>query len=329
LAEFEEYGTIDPLRIFDNKSLGSYHMFLKKYEKQDYKIKFSADQELFLEFISRKFASGKRPHELIILQQILNGSTTLFADLEATLWESYQIRMTDKCTKNLINVLTNKFATGTGAETYAKCILIQANNGDYCANSIFADMLSDPNFRSAITELVEFGLYRNQKDYGNLYSESAFQLYAKYTYEDVCRLLNWEKGEVALNIGGYKYDKNTKTYPVFINYDKSEDIVETTRYEDRFIDQSSLIAISKSKRTISSDDVHTALHADELGVIMELFVRKNKDDKISKEFYYLGRIHATGEVKEFIMPNTTASAVEISYALETPVRDDIFNYITA
>jgi hypothetical protein len=237
--------------------------------------------------------------------------------------------MTDKCATNLVNVLTNQFTTGSGAATYAKCILIQPNGKDYYVSTAFAKMLTDSIFRAAVSEIVEFGLFRNRKDYGNLYSESPFQLYAKYTYEDVCRLLNWEKGEVALNIGGYKYDKKTQTYPVFINYDKSDDIVDTVRYEDRFLDQNSLIAISKSKRTKESDDVRTALHADELGVVMELFVRKNKDDKISKEFYYLGRIHATGEANEFIMPNTTASAVEINYALETPVRDDIYNYITA
>lgn len=57
-------------------------------------------------------------------------------------------------------------------------------------------------------------------------------LYQKYTYEDVCRLLNWETNEVPLNIGGYKYDKKTKTFPVFINYDKSEDISDTV-YSDR------------------------------------------------------------------------------------------------
>ena len=329
LMDFEEYGTIDPLRIFDNKSLGSYHAFLRKYDKEDYKIKFTTDQELVLEFVSRKFASGKRPHELIILKRILEGSTSLFADLSDILWSHYQMKMTDKCATNLVNVLTNQFATGSGANTYAKCIFIQQNGNDYCVSSAFAKMLTDPLFRTALMEVIEFGFFRNKKDYGNLYSESPFQLYAKYTYEDVCRLLNWEKGEVALNIGGYKYDKKTQTYPVFINYDKGDDIVDTVRYEDRFLDQSSLIAISKSKRTRESDDVRTALHADELGVVMELFVRKNKDDKISKEFYYLGRIHATGEASEFIMPNTTASAVEISYTLETPVRDDIYNYITA
>jgi len=40
--------------------------------------------------------------------------------------------------------------------------------------------------------------------------DTSFQLYQKYTYEDVCRLLDWYKGEVALNIGGYKFDKKLK-----------------------------------------------------------------------------------------------------------------------
>lgn len=57
------------------------------------------------------------------------------------------------------------------------------------------------------------------------------------------------------------------------------------------------------------------------------FCEKNKDDKISKEFYYLGRMFATGEVKEFTMPNTDKLAVEIEWALETPVREDIYEYI--
>ena len=60
---------------------------------------------------------------------------------------------------------------------------------------------------------------------------------------------------------------------------------------------------------------------------MHLFVRKNKDDKISKEFYYLGRMKATGRAQEFQMENTTKTAVEIEWALETPVREDIYEYI--
>ena len=54
---------------------------------------------------------------------------------------------------------------------------------------------------------------------------------------------------------------------------------------------------------------------------------KLPENKISKEFYYLGRMNATGKAKEFIMPNTNKSAVEIEWILETPVREDIYEYI--
>ena len=112
-----------------------------------------------------------------------------------------------------------------------------------------------------------------------------------------------------------------------INYDKQDDISDTTKYEDHFTSHNRLIAISKSGRSIESEDVQNFLNAKERGIDVQLFVRKNKDDKISKEFYYLGRMYATGEVKEFIMPNTDKSAVEIEWALDTPVREDIYEYI--
>ena len=57
------------------------------------------------------------------------------------------------------------------------------------------------------------------------------------------------------------------------------------------------------------------------------FIKDKTDDKISKEFYYLGRMTATGRAKEFTMPNTDKTAVEIEWALDTPVREDIYEYI--
>lgn len=175
--------------------------------------------------------------------------------------------------------------------------------------------------------MIDFGISRYKENYSNRYQDTDLVLYQKYTYEDVCRLLNWERNEVPLNIGGYKYDKKTKTFPVFINYDKNEDISDTTKYEDHFINSNHLIAISKSGRSLESEDVQNFLHAKELGIDVQLFVRKNKDDKISKEFHYLGRMYASGEAKEFVMPNTDKTAVEIEWILETPVREDIYEYI--
>lgn len=69
------------------------------------------------------------------------------------------------------------------------------------------------------------------------------------------------------------------------------------------------------------------LHSRERGIDVQLFVRKNKDDKISKEFYYLGRIFPTGQAEVIQMPNTNKKAVEMIWELETPVREDLYKYI--
>lgn len=232
--------------------------------------------------------------------------------------------------ENIINIMTNEFPAGASKNTYAECIFIEEDDGvgtDYHVSKSFEKMLANREFYEILRELIEFGISRYERDFSDTYKGTDFVLYQKYTYEDECRLLNWETNEVPLNIGGYKYDKKTKTFPVFINYDKSEDISDTTKYEDHFTSSNSLIAMSKSGRSISSEDVQNFLHASERGIQVHLFVRKNKDDKISKEFYYLGQMQASGKVKEFIMPNTDKTAVEIEWFLDVPVREDLYEYI--
>lgn len=223
--------------------------------------------------------------------------------------------------------MTNEFSTSAAKKTYAECVFIEKEGNDYKISKQFKDMLKNQDFYDLVKELVDFGIERYQSNYSNKYQDTELVLYQKYTYEDVCRLLNWERNEVPLNIGGYKFDKKTKTFPVFINYDKQEDISATTKYEDRFIGYNRLIAISKSGRSLESDDVQNFIYAKQRGIAVHLFVRKNKDDKVSKEFYYLGKMIATDKVKEFIMPNTEKTAVEIEWLLDTPVREDIYEYI--
>lgn len=331
LKDFDDYGEMDVLRIFDNNSLGSYYKFLVKYEKE-YEIRLAPEEEKVIEFVSKKLASGKRIQELQLLNRMLTYANRvfLFAGLQEELRADYGIQMNEDQKENIINIMTNEFPAGASKNTYAECIFIEEDDGvgtDYHVSKSFEKMLANREFYEILRELIEFGISRYERDFSDTYKGTDFVLYQKYTYEDVCRLLNWETNEVPLNIGGYKYDKKTKTFPVFINYDKSEDISDTTKYEDHFTSSNSLIAMSKSGRSISSEDVQNFLHASERGIQVHLFVRKNKDDKISKEFYYLGQMQASGKVKEFIMPNTDKMAVEIEWFLDVPVREDLYEYI--
>ena len=332
LLDFDDYGEMDVIRIFDNNSLGSYYKFLVKYEKE-YKIRLSENEEKVIEFVSKKLANGKRIQELRMLKRMLayaRGSSKLglFAGLSEDMKEYGKI-VSQNQKENIVNVMTNEFPAGSGKKTYSQCVFIEDDGTDYKPTKTFMQMLLNDKFYEMLQELVEFGIRRYERNYKNTYKQTDLVLYQKYTYEDVCRLLNWEQNEVPLNIGGYKFDKKTKTFPVFINYDKSENISDTTKYEDYFIPGSRdrLIAISKSGRTLKSEDVQNFLKAKERGIQVELFVRKNKDDKISKEFYYLGHMTASGNTKEFTMVNTEKTAVEIEWILDVPVREDIYEYI--
>ena len=321
LMDFETHDSIN-LEVLFNGTIGSYHEFLVKYEKQ-YKLRFDEEKDEIIKFVSKKLAIGKRPHELLILKAILHGDSHPLTTLKQSLKQKYEIDVTATTLNNVTNVLTNEFTTGQSKNTFKGAVFLEGES----PGKRFLELIEDKSFREYLEELIEYGLYRNIKYFSDRYKNTSLCLYKKYSYEDVCRLLEWEKGEVSLNIGGYKYDEKSKTYPIFINYHKSDDIESSIKYEDRFLNQSRIIGISKSGRSLESNDVKTALNSTYLGIRMELFVRKNKDDKTSKEFYYLGRIMPTGEAEEFVMEEAGKTAVEITYQLETPVREDLFEYI--
>lgn len=323
LLDFDKYGELDPLRIIDR--CGSYYNFLLEYE-DDFNGSLNDIQKEMIEFVSQKFSNGKRPHELELLKLLAKGTQSPLSAWMSLMQQKYRIDITQHCKENVINVLTNVFyGIGATKETFRHCIFLSSDNN---ISTIFQEALTSDSFKSIFTEVIDFGLSRNKRDYAQTDGESSFVINKKYTYEDVCRLLNWNQNQVATNIGGYKYDEKTGTYPVFINYHKDDEISETIKYEDRFNNPSSLTAISKSKRRITSPDVQTALKSVERGITMPLFVRKNKDDKESKEFYYLGKITPTGETLEFKMPNTETTAVEIGYKLEHPVDLNLYEYLT-
>ncbi|HKK94693.1 MAG TPA: DEAD/DEAH box helicase [Anaerovoracaceae bacterium] len=309
IIDFEEHASIDIMRILEK--MGSYHNFLSKYE-DEYDVEFDDTKEGMLKYVSTKMAEGKRDKELIVMNELIN-------------YNSYKFSESNKF-DNMTNMLTNNFKTGT-EKMLGSCVFIKKQNDKWQISDEFKDALRNDEFKKQIAELIDLGFRRNKEYYSNKYMDTEFSIYSKYTYHDVCRLLNWEKSVPPQNIGGYKYDAKTNTFPVFINYDKDEHIGDTIKYEDRFINPSKLIAISKSRRTSKSKEIKRIYASKDNGMKIYLFVRKNKNDKGSKEFYFMGEMVAIGEPKDFIMPNTDKTAVEITYELVTPIKDELYSYI--
>ena len=325
IRDFKKFGSVDVTKIFEK--CGSYHNFLKKYETE-YHVHLTNQEEIIIEYFSKKLIAYKRIHELEMLRMLISRENRLL-QYRKLLKERYHVDMNEQVERSVIRNLKNEFPKEEERRKYSDCDLVEKNiDGSYSLSSKFQKALLNKNFRQMILELLNFGIEQWKEKYGQIYRDTNFTLYQKYTYEDVCRLLNWNKNLNAQNIGGYYYDSDTKTLPVFINYHKAEDAIA---YEDRFVSEGHLIALSKHPRKItSSDAVHIYKQSEEdKNNRIFLFVRKNKDDNEAKEFYFLGEIFAEGNPRQIYMEKTKDNAFEIDYRLDVPVRSDIYDYIVS
>lgn len=324
--DFEKYGSIEVFKYFDKYD--SYHAVLKAYEKKDYLIKFNSIEELYLKFLTKKYMKCKRPHELELLKVLIDRKEVSISDFKTYLSERYpNIVFNDNTQNNLINQFEGKYIAGSEATQYNRIKFAKWENELLQIDENFHNLLLSEIFKEEIKKIIEFGLYTYNQSFKANYQDLSFKLYAKYSYDEVCKLLDWEKSEVATNIGGYKYNKKTNTLPIFINYHKDENISDSIKYSDQFVSRNQLLWISKNKRYLTSPDIVTIKNAKANKTRILLFVRKNKnDEENSKEFYFLGEITPTGHFEEFKMTSGD-NAVRMYYILETPVREELYDYI--
>lgn len=319
IFDFSQFGSIDILKFLDK--FKTYHNFLQKYDK-DYTIRFNTIQEEILYFISYRFAKGKRIHELLALKLLLKNTSHLLMDIKQILTTKYHQELTEQIKVSLIRNLTNLFTISNEQAKFSNCIFIKKNDNDYIISDIFKSALQDEKFYFQINEILDFALERYQKYYQNKYKDTNLVLYQKYTYEEVCYLLNWPQKINPNAMAGYFYEKTTHTMPVFINYIAPDK--KRVDYTNEFLNNTLITAYSKSNRKLDSSDAKHIYNANEEQNKLYLFVRKPSEDKEAKEFYFLGEIIAQGN-PEFA---PKYNGFKILYKLDTPVRADIFDYLT-
>lgn len=186
------------------------------------------------------------------------------------------------------------------------------------SNDIFTSFLLD----SAKYSISTFNHLFESRKFIN-----GFVLYRKYSRKDVFRILNWEKNPVAQNVGGYIISNDKSNCPIFVNYHKEKTISNSTKYEDHFISNEQFAWMSKSKRTLNSNDVKTI--KEEANLRIPLFIKKSNDEGV--EFYYMGDIKPIPEsFEQATIPadnGKVVSVVKVKFSMNHPVEDSIYNYI--
>ena len=324
--DFENYETLDIKKIFE--VAGSYYVFLSKKDGDySYNGKLSKTAENMLNFVSINLILSKKIEELILLRLILRNSQNLEEDFRSVMLTDYTKLIADYELEVSRKILTNNFVTSSVTKKkFNDCIFLDEYNKVVKPSKELEKELQSNIFRTLLIELVEYGIYRYNKYYkDNLYRDTNFVLYEKYSFEDICKLFSWSINYVPLAIGGYKYDEQTKTLPVFINYDIDENSFNHD-YVHGFLPDNGFTSMSKPRRNLESKECEY-FYKDETKIY--LFMRKNKDDKDgARIFYFLGEMKTVGEPELVHREKSGDTVLQFFYKLQTPLREDMYEYFT-
>lgn len=313
LMDFINNDSIDPSVIFSR--FKNYYEFLIKNKIIENEL--SINEFKNLTFLSRQLSPGLKKVDIDVLKEVIQNDVTYENLTKKMLNINNDISEYDINTS--LSILDFTFFKKTIGKTYG-LPLIQYKDNLICLANEFKEALNKPLFNTFVHDLIDLANYNNDR-YQN--KKNSLILYNKYSREDFVKLLNWDKDESG-TINGYRMKH--RTLPLFITYDKHENISDNTKYDDEFLSQDELKWYTRSNRKLTSPEVQNILKHEENNTDMYIFVKKRDDE--GKYFYYLGKAkYIKGTEKQDYMPNGN-SVVTMHLSMNTSIRDDIYRYIT-
>ena len=322
VMDFYEYGEIDPL-LFINYS-GTYHAFLQMADK-DYQVQLTEKEKATLEFISQNVVSGKRVYELLILRQLLKYGELHKEEIRDTIRNEFHSELSEEAYESAINVLSGGFMnTQSEKKKFADVEILKNDAGQMFSRlHSYNQGTKQLAFIRQMNDLINLGICRYRDIYAENQDEMGLSLYQKYSRKDVCRILNWERDDSS-TVYGYKIKNGT--CPIFVTYEKKEDIASSTKYEDEFLTNNIFSWMTRSRVSIDSDEAQKLIHYQENKLKILLFVKKS--DGEGSDFYYMGLVEPIyWEQTEISNDNGKKLPImNFHLQLEHSVRDDIYDY---
>jgi superfamily II DNA or RNA helicase/HKD family nuclease/SOS-response transcriptional repressor LexA len=331
MMDFIEHGARDPFLFVDYAN--SYYNFIVMAEKKE-TPELSKQQVKLLELFSKEINNSKRIEESLIIQILIESGELSVEKLKEVVLDRYHYMISDDTIKSCVGNLNFEFVREKkdGQMLSVKKIfgidVLNIEKGNFVFSSDFINQLKKSEFKRFLLDSVNYSIYEFNRLFDPGSWQNGFLLYRKYSRKDVFRILNVTENPVAQNVGGYLVSPDNAHCPIFVNYHKEEHISESTKYEDEFVNNKEFDWMSKSNRTLNSNDVQSILGYNG-SIRLPLFIKKNNDEGI--DFYYMGEVSPDlDRVQQTTMPNDQGKqlpVVKIRFNLASPVTSTMYNYL--
>lgn len=316
LMDFARFETVDPVVLATARAT-SYWDFLVKAKAVD--TGPTGEQRGFLAFLDHELLPGKRPHELLLLQALLDGQSLTRPEFRDLL-RSQGLADDARTVLSSERVLSYRFFTQQETTKYGGAGVVETTGERYRFSEAFlAEWEADETFRAHVRDAIETGLYLARHRHG---WRSELQQGQRYSRKDVCRLLGWESNQKN-SMFGYRVDYASNGCPIFITYHQSDHVVARNRYDDRLLDPSTLRWYSRSDKSMTSKEEQAIARHD-----VPLHVFAKKDDAEGTDFFYLGQA-APREAEQTQMPGGSGEMLDVvtmKLDLEAPLDDSLYEY---
>lgn len=317
MIDFIEQNSLDPEVIIDYST--NYYEFLLKMKEvlpvlNEYEI-------AVLKMLSKEILNGKRIHEIILVELLLqNDRISKTAYIERL--KGCGTYINESTLASVENVFSLSFHVANDKKKFGNKPIIEIHESMYSFNTDIQKSLQNDFFKSFIIDLVICAFNKN-KQYD---IERPFTLYKKYSRRDACRLLNWTNDNSS-TIYGYRIKH--KTCPIFVTYHKKEEVESSIAYGDEFVSPDLFRWFTRSKLTLESKEVKSILAAEEKGIDIHLFAKKDNGEGF--DFYYLGTTKiaedSAKEEKMYDKKGKEIPVVTMNMVLEQPVQYDVYHYL--